>query len=95
MPVSASVRLHAFDDLGAAQVLDELGGRGWQGGGAVGARLLACEDCIKTQYGGAVATTPSCNALQRRRNLVVAPVVVGVLIWLISPGLRRWMHGVE
>ena len=27
--------------------------------------------------------------------LVVAPVVVGVLIWLISPGLRRWMHGLE
>jgi len=27
--------------------------------------------------------------------LVVVPVVVGVLIWLISPGLRRWMHGVD
>ena len=27
--------------------------------------------------------------------LVVAPVLTGVLIWLISPLLRRWMHGVE
>ena len=27
--------------------------------------------------------------------LVVMPVAVGVLIWLISPVLRRWMHGVD
>ena len=27
--------------------------------------------------------------------LVVAPILIGILIWLISPLLRRWMHGVE
>ena len=27
--------------------------------------------------------------------LVVAPVVTGFLIWIISPTLRRWMHGVQ
>ena len=27
--------------------------------------------------------------------LVVMPVAVGVLIWLVSPVLRRWMHGVD
>jgi POT family proton-dependent oligopeptide transporter len=27
--------------------------------------------------------------------LVVAPLLVGALIWLISPWLRRWMHGVK
>ncbi|MCZ6658683.1 MAG: peptide MFS transporter [Gammaproteobacteria bacterium] len=27
--------------------------------------------------------------------LVVAPLVIGTFIWLISPVLRRWMHGVK
>ena len=27
--------------------------------------------------------------------LVVAPVAVGILIWAVSPTLRRWMHGVH
>ena len=27
--------------------------------------------------------------------LVVAPVLTGGVVWLISPTLRRWMHGVE